>query len=136
MSAYLLSPDEIDRIVAKAKKTQKAKGRVYMCNVTREHFGREIRGGPLYQQIRSALKDAGIYLRGRTHYYEAKAKGIESQSIPCTLGGIAADDSDVIDVSFHLGDELTHDMDEFLAEEVRNGNRRALRLLKSQIRRG
>lgn len=133
MSAYLLSPDEIDRIVAKAKKTQKAKGRVYMCNVTREHFGREIRGGPLYQQIRSALKDAGIYLRGRTHYYETKAK--ISEPIPGVLGDLT-DDSDVIDVSFTLGDELTHDMDEFLAEEVRKGNHRALRLLKSQIRRG
>ena len=84
MTVFLLPPDDIDEIVARARKTQKSNGRVYMCNVTREHFGRERRGGPVYQQIRKALKDAGIYLRGRTAYYEEKSNRLKKESIPGT----------------------------------------------------
>lgn len=134
-------------IIADARSTNANGGVVGMRRLLIKHFGYRVSDG-FEKRLRDVLVENGIIVapaRGPKHLPEKSTRSAKTQqpgeqsaseSIPGPLGGIAADDSDVIDVSFTLGDDLTADMDEFLAEEVRNGNRRALRLLKSQIRRG
>lgn len=141
-----ISSKLLNQLVEEAKNIVDSGGRARVRDLIVKHFGSRV-SDKFEKTIRKELLERGIDVgrRAKVHAptvvtdqlaFKDDSQTPTSESIPGTLGGIAADDSDVIDVSFTLGDELTHDMDEFLAEEVRNGNRRALRLLKSQIRRG
>lgn len=153
----LITKSDMKKIVSAAKRKRFDGKTVQVQALLREHYPDRPISGQMRRLVSAELDKAGVGRIRRiqsatiqeflvkTTQKTGKCKLSEnfledasqpSESIPGVLGGISANDSDVIDVTFTLGDELTADMDEFLAEEVRNGNRRALRLLKSQIRRG